>query len=239
MRDPWKRLRPRRRLWLRALATNLTLLLAGAVTIGAFAAWAKGLRATDAARRPLPIEANEQIAALDRRLQEARGKLDVTRLQLERAAEILRYSARYRIPADLAGTIYDVAVAEGIHPSLGFQLVKVESGFKPRARGPRGAIGYAQVRLATAKIYDPDITTAALDRTEPNLRIGFRFLNDLLERFDGDLEVALAAYNRGPTLVDSIVTAGGDPSNGYAGAVMGGMEPKARPSRPPRRSGEG
>ena len=62
---------------------------------------------------------------------------------------------------------------------------------------------------------------------ETNLRIGFRFLRDLLERYDGDLDVALVAYNRGPTIVDSIIAEGEDPLNGYASAVKKGLRPTA------------
>jgi soluble lytic murein transglycosylase-like protein len=226
--DPWKRFRPRRKFWLRVLATQFALLLAGAVTIGAFTAWVQRLRAAEAERPPAAEEVLAELEALDRRLQETRGELEVTRLQLDRATNILKYSAAYQIPADLSESIYDVAVAEGIHPSVGYQLVKVESGFRISARSHKGAIGYTQVRLPTARAYDPDITERQLAERETNLRIGFRFLKDLLKRFDNHLPTALLAYNRGPTLVDSILTSGGDPANGYAKVVLGGLKRPAR-----------
>jgi soluble lytic murein transglycosylase-like protein len=189
--------------------------------LGAVAAWIRGLGAVP--EPGVAAEVSSEIATLDRRLGETRGELEVTRLQLERATDILKYSAAYQIPADLSAAIYDIAVAEGVHPSIGFQLVKVESSFRPSARSPKGAIGYTQVRLPTARAYEPDLTEARLAVREVNLRLGFRFLKDLLKRYGGDLDLALLAYNRGPTLVDSIVASGGDPANGYAAAVRKGV----------------
>lgn len=228
MSSSWKQLRrPRRRAWLQVAATQAVLLLAAALVVGAFAAWTKSLRAAEQVPAT-PAEVSEVVASLDRELGEARGELEVTRLQLERATNILKYSARYRIPADLSEVIYDVAIAEGIHPSLGFQLVKVESSFRPGARSAKGAIGYTQIRLRTAQAYLPTVTEAQLHDPETNLRLGFRFLKDLLRRFDNDLSLALAAYNRGPTLVDSLRTNGEDPLNGYPETVMRGLRHSVR-----------
>jgi soluble lytic murein transglycosylase-like protein len=134
-------------------------------------------------------------------------------------------SARYRIPADLAEDIYDIALSEGIDPALGFQLVKIESGFRATARSSMAAYGYTQLQLPTARFYDPDITIQKLYDRETNLRIGFRFLRDLLEQFDHDMQVALVAYNRGPGKVAGILANGGNPANGYAEAVMEGYTP--------------
>jgi soluble lytic murein transglycosylase-like protein len=103
--------------------------------------------------------------------------------------------------------------------------VKVESGFKATARSNMAAYGYTQLQLATARFYDPDVTVRDLYDRETNLRIGFRFLRDLLEQFDHDMELALVAYNRGPGKVAGILAKGGDPANGYAEAVMEGYEP--------------
>jgi soluble lytic murein transglycosylase-like protein len=224
--------------WLRTAVVHATLVVAGALVVGAFAAWSKGLRATGQADRPpVPVEVEQVVAALERELAASRGELEVTRLQLERAGEILRYSTRYRIPADLSAAIYDIALAEGIHPTLGFQLVKVESGFRPLALSPMGAIGFTQIRLPTARAYVPGITAEELADRDTNLRLGFRYFRDLLRRFHHDLDLALVAYNRGPTLVDSIVTEGGDPSNGYSEAVLRGVSQRVRSAQESLRRG--
>ena len=214
---------------LRVALMQIALLLMGSVMIGGLAAWARRLEPVGDGQAGAAVAAKHpaELATHGRKLAETRGELAVTRLHLQRATEIIRYSTKYRIPADLSTAIYDFAIAEGIHPALGFQLVKVESRFQPGARSNRGAIGYTQIRLTTARGYEPTITISQLHHREMNLRLGFRYLRDLLRRFDNDLGLALLAYNRGPTLVDSIVGAGGDPSNGYAEIVTRGLSRKA------------
>src|SRR5690606_30244998 len=102
--------------------------------------------------------------------------------------------------------------------------------FKRGAKSGAAAIGYTQVRLPTARFYQAGITERQLYDRDTNLRIGFRFLRDLLGHFDGDLRLALLACNRGPQRVKDILASGGDPSNGYASAVMG---IKRKPAPPP------
>ena len=116
-------------------------------------------------------------------------------------------------------------MSEGIDPALGFQLVKIESNFKANARSNMDAIGYTQLQVATARFYEPGITEKALTGRELNLRIGFRFLNDLMLKFNHDTHLALLAYNRGPAKVSDILAQGGDPTNGYSAAVLEGYTP--------------
>jgi soluble lytic murein transglycosylase-like protein len=208
---------------LRMLLVRGGLLLVLAAVIGTLAGWTKGVRATDAAKSPDSGYAARRIGSLGDQLAAAHGEMDLMRLQLERANAVIDNSARYQIPADLAASIYDIALSEGIDPALGFQLVKIESSFKADARSPMGAIGYTQLQVATARFYEPGVTERALmkDR-EMNLRVGFRFLNDLLGKFDHDTHLALLAYNRGPARVADILAQGGDPTNGYSDAVLKG-----------------
>ncbi len=201
------------------------LLLVTVVVIGALAGWTKRVKAADhVAPADTRVVAN-RLGSLEQQLNGTRGELDLVKLQLERTSAILENSARYQIPADLAEDIYDIALSEGIDPALGFQLVKVESSFKATARSSMDAYGYTQLQLPTARIYDRDLTVRDLYDRETNLRFGFRFLRDLLEQFDHDMELALVAYNRGPGRVAGILATGGDPANGYAEAVMEGWNP--------------
>jgi hypothetical protein len=55
-----------------------------------------------------------------------------------------------------------------------------------------------------------------------NLSIGFRYLRELIDKYDGDERMALLAYNRGPGTVDRVLKRGGNPDNGYAGFVRTG-----------------
>jgi hypothetical protein len=202
-----------------------TLLLVTVVVIGALAGWTKRVKAADHVAPADTRVVAHRLGSLEQQLTGARGELDLVKLQLERTSAILENSARYQIPADLAEDIYDIALSEGIDPALGFQLVKVESSFKATARSSMDAYGYTQLQLPTARIYDRDLTVRDLYDRETNLRIGFRFLRDLLEQFDHDMELALVAYNRGPGRVAGILATGGDPANGYAEAVMEGWNP--------------
>jgi soluble lytic murein transglycosylase-like protein len=150
------------------------------------------------------------------------GELELARLEMKRLTTIIEQSKAHRIPADLAMAIHDIALSEGIDPALAFSLVRVESGFARRAVSSAGAVGFTQVMPATAFWLQPGLTYEDLFERDTNLRLGFRYLHMLLEQYDGDLHLALLAYNRGPTRVDNILRAGGDPSNGYSANVQGG-----------------
>ncbi|HJS47935.1 MAG TPA: transglycosylase SLT domain-containing protein [Gemmatimonadales bacterium] len=205
----------------RRLVLRGALIAGGVLVIGSLAGLARGARANDDATAPSVEFASREVGQLRQQLEAARGDLEVARVAADRAHAVIRYSGQFQIPADLAAAIYDVALSEGIDPRIGFRLVQVESNFKRGARSGAAAIGYTQVRLPTARFYQVGITERQLYDRETNLRIGFRFLRDLLKHFDGDLRLALLAYNRGPQRVKDILAAGGDPSNGYASAVMG------------------
>jgi len=75
---------------------------------------------------------------------------------------------------------------------------------------------------ATGRALQPGLERADLFDPETNLRLGFRYLRELLAMYDGDVDLALHAYNRGPTIVNRILREGGDPANGYANAVLKG-----------------
>jgi soluble lytic murein transglycosylase-like protein len=131
------------------------------------------------------------------------------------------YALRYRITPDLAHSIHDAARREGIDPDLAFRLVRVESNFNPRARSYAGALGLTQLMPGTARAIDRSMRGARLFEPEANLRTGFRYLRRLLDHYDGDLRLALLAYNRGEGNVDRDLRRGRNPENGYSGKVLG------------------
>ncbi|OLD58343.1 MAG: hypothetical protein AUF60_10220 [Gemmatimonadetes bacterium 13_1_20CM_69_28] len=171
------------------------------------------------------------MRSLQQSLEATRGELAVSRLQLERANAIIDYSTHYDIAADLSAAIYDIALAEGVDPALAFRLVKTESNFHAKAKSKVGAIGFTQVLPSTARLYEPGLTTQQLYDRNTNLRLGFRYLRDLLERYEGTpeakLRLALLAYNRGPSKVQELLDAGRDPQNGYATHIMKGYRRKS------------
>lgn len=202
------------------------LLLAAAVGIGALGGWNKAVRAaSDHATIPDASLIARRMGNLSEQLEASKGESMVLKLQLERANTILENSTRYQIPADLSAAIYDIALSEGIDPSLGYQLVKIESQFNRKAKSNMRAYGYTQLQVETARFYQPNIKEKDLYDRDTNLRLGFRFLNELLARFQYDVHLALLAYNRGPKRVDQILAQGGNPANGYSDAVLKGYRP--------------
>ena len=90
----------------------------------------------------------------------------------------------------------------GLDPALVKAVIAVESSFNPLALSAKGAVGLMQVLPATGERYGvladarASIGQKLLDPAT-NLRIGTRYLRDLLARFANDVSLALAAYNAG------------------------------------------
>jgi soluble lytic murein transglycosylase-like protein len=148
-------------------------------------------------------------------LENATGEADLLRAQIDRANRVMEFSERYGIPANLAATIFDVALAERLDPELAFRLVNLESGFNVRATSRVGAQGLAQVMLSTAVQFDRTVTRETLYDPKTNLRIGFQYLRRLIAAYGGDVRLALLAYNLGEDAVDQARRSGKDPLEGY------------------------
>lgn len=148
------------------------------------------------------------------------GRIGEMRASGERNNVVLNAVERFDITRDLAEDIYDVAVEEGVEPRLAYGLVKTESTFREGAVSPVGARGLTQLMPRTARWLMPGTTSQDLHDRRTNLRLGFRYLDQLIRKYRGDVKLALTAYNRGPGTVDRVLARGGDPDNGYAGKVL-------------------
>ena len=99
------------------------------------------------------------------------------------------------------------AKTHGLEPALVKAMIAVESAFEPQAVSSKGALGLMQIMPATGERYGVAATakrTLEQQLFDPatNLRIGTRYMRDLLLRFDQDLSLALAAYNAGEGAVE-------------------------------------
>ncbi len=106
------------------------------------------------------------------------------------------------VAAPVEGLFDDIiirhATSHGVRVDLVRAVIQTESAFDPSARSSKGAMGLMQLMPDTAadygviNPYDPD----------ENVRGGVAYLRNLLDRYDGNEELALAAYNAGPSTVD-------------------------------------
>jgi membrane-bound lytic murein transglycosylase B len=97
-----------------------------------------------------------------------------------------------------AEIIASAAEAHGVDPLLVRALIQVESGYHPRARSRKGAMGLMQLMPSTAREYN------VRHPFEPkaNIEAGIKHLKTLIDRFGDDVGLALAAYNAGPGAVE-------------------------------------
>ena len=85
-----------------------------------------------------------------------------------------------------------------LEPALVKAVIRAESNFEPKVVSHAGAIGLMQLMPQTAR------AMGVRDPREPreNILGGSRYLRRMIDRYDGDLRLALAAYNAGPAAVD-------------------------------------
>ena len=138
--------------------------------------------------------------------------------------------------ADLLPMIERHAFARGLDPRLVRAVVQAESGYNPFAVSSKGAQGLMQLMPATAR----ELAVESPFDPAENLRGGTEYLRRMIERFDGRIEWAVAAYNAGPGAVERF---GGIPpyaeTRAYVERVLTLWRAgTAAPAAPARRGGD-
>lgn len=116
--------------------------------------------------------------------------------------EATRVSAPAAYPTDAdmrryAAIIRGASRAQGVEGELVHAIIWAESSYNAAAVSPAGASGLMQLMPETARSYGVD----DIFDPEQNIRAGVKMMKQLLVQFDGDVELALAAYNAGPNAV--------------------------------------
>jgi len=111
----------------------------------------------------------------------------------------------------LAAVIVEEANAAGLDPLLVFAIIEVESSWEPEAVSDRGARGLMQLRPGTLESEARESRLGAGDPHDPvlNVRAGIRYFRRMV-RYFGDTDLALVAYNAGPTRLSSYLRAVGE-----------------------------
>ncbi|MHA7819695.1 MAG: lytic transglycosylase domain-containing protein [Erythrobacter sp.] len=156
--------------------------------------------------------------------EEDRAALSAIIVPEEIVADTARHAAG--IPQEYTVKIHELAQRFDLSPSLLEAVVWQESRWRANAVSHAGARGLAQLMPGTAEYLGVDP-----DDPMQNLEGGARYLREQLDRFDGDLEKALAAYNAGP---GRVIRAGGIPNiretRQYVAAIMGRLADHSRPA---------
>ena len=103
-------------------------------------------------------------------------------------------------PSEYDGIITKMSAKYGVDSNLVKSVMKSESNFRPSAVSSAGAMGLMQLMPGTAK----DMGVTDPFDPEQNIEGGVRYLGMMLKRFDGDVALALAAYNCGPRKVENL-----------------------------------
>jgi soluble lytic murein transglycosylase len=111
-------------------------------------------------------------------------------------------------PLSYEQVIAKYARSAGVDPYLVAAVINIESGFRPDVVSPAGAVGLMQVKPSTAQAIAQaedikgKMTVETLSDPETNVRIGTVYLAELIARYDGNVGLALSAYNGGMTNAD-------------------------------------
>jgi soluble lytic murein transglycosylase-like protein len=195
-----------------------------------------------------PAAAPDPVAQMKAAMEKQRAAIA---LQRQAAAKQAEFAAKYRWSAPLTTTSVELAeppsclpladavlnpllesaaARQGVELKVLRAVARQESGFRPCAVSPKGAKGLMQLMPATAaqlSVRDPF-------NPEESVQAGARYLKELLGKYNGDLKLALAAYNAGP---GAVTEAGGIPdiaeTKNYVQSILQAIGGAATTRSPP------
>ena len=148
------------------------------------------------------IQADEQTGRLIRRaVRKGQKSGSISTREVAGTREVVQGGSRTstKVPAlDLNSLVRRTASQLDVEPELIHAVIRQESGYDPYAVSHKGAKGLMQLMPATAKRFG---VKDVFDPAE-NVQGGVKYLRQLLDRYDGDRRLALAAYNAGEGAVD-------------------------------------
>lgn len=138
---------------------------------------------------------------------------------------------------EIRKALEQAAQRHGLDYALLHAVAHAESGFDTHAVSPKGAVGLMQLMPATGSQYGvpgtDDTLQANLRKLDLNVDAGSRYLRALLDRYDGNLELALAAYNAGEGAVQRAGNRIPDyaETRNYVSRIMAAYQPAASQAR--------
>ena len=137
------------------------------------------------------------LACLDS--SQAESPFDLELLRPSGSSQPVAFSANF-LPKRYGPMVLDLSQKHGVSWQLVGALIKAESNFNSKVTSSRGARGLMQLTPRTASRYR--VTANELFDPYKNIEAGIKHLKMLIERYSGNLELAIAAYNTGEYAVD-------------------------------------